>query len=188
MKKFKLLFSIIALSSSLGVMISCIFLWLTMNGCDPFSNKPKSLLTPAEEAYWDSIPEKKTDIFTQHQFDSAYIANSTIKLEDLKKSSTIIPYEKMVFLFRIPAKDPEGKRLIFTLLIQPIRGMFYVNEDGDMYITSSYLEKIQQWNGKTFDVIVAVSDGENASKATMSFTVEKSPDGKHYLKKMLNTV
>ena len=93
------------------------------------------------------------------------------------------PEEGFIFLFRVPASDPEGSPLKFTIVSQPVRGMFSIDAMGDMYISKSMLDKIQNWYGKELIVVVGVSDGVNFSKAEMKFIVVKSPDGQHYLKR-----
>lgn len=91
--------------------------------------------------------------------------------------------ESFVFLFRVPATDPEGEQLKFSIVSQPVRGMFSIDALGDMYISKSMLDKIQNWYGKKLEVVVAVTDGVNVSKATMTFIVDKDPNGRHYLKR-----
>jgi hypothetical protein len=110
-------------------------------------------------------------------------ADKTEEITGLMSAAGTGLSEEFIFLFRVPASDPEGSPLKFTIVSQPVRGMFSINAMGDMYITKSMLDNIQRWYGKELVVVVGVSDGVNFTKAEMKFIVVKSPDGKHFLKR-----
>jgi len=108
------------------------------------------------------------------------------KTEDISNEGILLESKlqtEFIFLFRVPASDPEGERLEFKIVSQPVRGMFSINSFGDMYISKRMLDNIQSWYGQKLEVVVSASDGVNETKATMTFIVVKSPDGKHFLKR-----
>jgi len=131
---------------------------LLLTGCDLVFNKPGA-----------DPPQKQPDSIPM--MDSIALKSGPGITDDF------------VFLFRIPANDPEDDNLQFSIVSQTVRGMFSVNAFGDMFITRSKLNDIQNWYGKNLIVVVAVSDGVNTSKAEFTFKVEKTPDGSHYLKR-----
>jgi hypothetical protein len=133
---------------------------LMLTRCDMVWNKPGA----------DPEPQQ-----TDSAFYGDTISLKSVSIDGIKDS--------FIFLFRVPASDPDGDQLKFSIVSQPVRGMFSINALGDMYIGKNYLDKIQAWYGQKLEVIVTVTDGVNTSKATMTFIVVKSPDGRHFLKR-----
>jgi len=102
-----------------------------------------------------------------------------IPIDELKSTSAM---ESNFFLFRIPASDPENDVLKYQIISQPYRGMFTVNSVGDFMISQRGLNQLKDIVRKKIEVIVEVSDGKLSTRGKFVFEVEKSPDGKHYLK------
>lgn len=173
-------------------LIFTLSILLLMAGCDMVFHQPKDGDTNGRDttAVQDTIVIMDTiesnEVFTQFQFDSAFKVNNLEKLEDFKKTSSIPgASNRYVYLCTIRASDPEKKRLLFTVLVQPVKGMFTVNDEGDMFIYEPMLLKIHEWYGQKLPVLIACSDGVNARKAVMTFIVGKLPGGKYTISRQI---
>lgn len=180
MKAIKYGYSSFLILALLLILIKCDMVF-NKPGADPVQSPADSIQNQKAADSISLLSEDSTSWMGMESTEDLMLKGGA-RMVDIETGKT----ETLIFLFRLPATDPDGDPMTYVILSQPVRGMFILSKSyGDMYITKTALSTIEKYVGKQLDVVVLVSDGKLSSKAVMSFIVGKSPDGRHFLGRQL---